>query len=310
MRLAALDERGSAEPLEARLGEGEHDFDYEASAEEAECSGQDRSMNWKSVMDIYKLKARGLDEQTESYFVPPPEERAAVWDEEDAGGDDEQVLDVGVAGSDERKAIPLSVFRTLVLDVSHAPIDVINWRRAITLDHLCKVEVLEYYDRHVRSAMDAYLLPAVVKVHMYVKSKKQTNTRAVVSRRNILIRDNFQCQYCGVRGDARSLTIDHVMPLSRGGPWSWENLVVACKRCNSRKAARTPGEANMQLTRVPTVPSIASLGTFKPCGTGVMPTPTEWEGYVIKEKRRRKQSPPRETWKQATARPHRDHRDQ
>ena len=75
-----------------------------------------------------------------------------------------------------------------------------------------------------------------------------------LSRRNLMLRDGFQCQYCGKRPQQRDLNIDHVVPRSRGGQDSWENLVISCRTCNLKKGRRTPVEAGMVLSRVPAAP--------------------------------------------------------
>lgn len=74
------------------------------------------------------------------------------------------------------------------------------------------------------------------------------------SRRNLFRRDGHRCQYCGRRGSGSELSIDHVQPRSRGGPTSWENCVLACLRCNARKADRTPAEVGLRLARAPERP--------------------------------------------------------
>lgn len=75
-----------------------------------------------------------------------------------------------------------------------------------------------------------------------------------LTRRNLMLRDEHQCQYCGRRPHQRDLNLDHVVPRSRGGGESWENLVVSCRQCNLRKGRRTPDEAGMRLLRVPFKP--------------------------------------------------------
>ncbi|HEX3597588.1 MAG TPA: HNH endonuclease [Polyangiaceae bacterium] len=75
-----------------------------------------------------------------------------------------------------------------------------------------------------------------------------------LTRRNLLLRDAYRCQYCGEEPGVRELNVDHVMPRSRGGRDSWDNLVISCRRCNLRKGKRTPDEANMQLLRKPVKP--------------------------------------------------------
>lgn len=91
-------------------------------------------------------------------------------------------------------------------------------------------------------------VPRVVHLHRYDRTP-----RVVVrlTRRNLMFRDAHQCQYCGKRPPLRELNIDHVLPRSRGGPDSWENLVTACRVCNLRKGWKTPEEANMRLARHP-----------------------------------------------------------
>jgi 5-methylcytosine-specific restriction endonuclease McrA len=75
-----------------------------------------------------------------------------------------------------------------------------------------------------------------------------------LTRRNLMLRDGFQCQYCGRRPHQRDLNIDHVIPRSRGGADTWENLVISCRACNLKKGRRTPPEASMVLLRIPQAP--------------------------------------------------------
>jgi 5-methylcytosine-specific restriction endonuclease McrA len=91
-----------------------------------------------------------------------------------------------------------------------------------------------------------YRLPEIIKLVNYVPLPYKD---AVLSRKNIYLRDNHTCQYCGKTGD--NLTIDHVVPRSRGGKETWENMVVCCARCNNRKGSRTLEEAGMRLTGTP-----------------------------------------------------------
>jgi 5-methylcytosine-specific restriction endonuclease McrA len=91
-------------------------------------------------------------------------------------------------------------------------------------------------------------VPRVVHLHRYDRTPKATIR---LTRRNLMLRDSHQCQYCGQQPPLRDLNIDHVLPRSRGGIDSWENLVTACRFCNLRKGRRTPEEANMRLARRP-----------------------------------------------------------
>jgi 5-methylcytosine-specific restriction endonuclease McrA len=91
-------------------------------------------------------------------------------------------------------------------------------------------------------------VPRVVHLHRYDRTPRVT---VRLTRRNLMFRDAHQCQYCGKRPTLRELNIDHVVPRSRGGNDSWENLVTACRVCNLRKGWKTPEEANMRLARSP-----------------------------------------------------------
>jgi 5-methylcytosine-specific restriction endonuclease McrA len=91
-------------------------------------------------------------------------------------------------------------------------------------------------------------LPRVVHLHRY---ERQPRLTVRLTRKNLMFRDAHQCQYCGKQPPVRDLNIDHVLPRSRGGPDSWENLVTSCRTCNLRKGYKTPEEANMRLARRP-----------------------------------------------------------
>lgn len=145
----------------------------------------------------------------------------------------------------------LSCFRGLVLDISYRPVNVVCWRRAICLEFMEKVDVLEYYDQTVSSPRGSFYIPAVLRVPHLLQVVKRRRIKHCISRKNIFYRDNYTCQYCSSHDD---LTIDHIMPVSRGGEWKWENLVTACSRCNSRKGQKTLEQANMKLNKIPKAP--------------------------------------------------------
>lgn len=147
--------------------------------------------------------------------------------------------------------------QVLVLDQGYAPHRVVHWQRAICMLFGGKVEVLEEYDEVVNSPSIVIRMPAVVRL----LSGARRRPRVVrFSRFNVLLRDNFMCQYCGVRPHARELTMDHVMPRAKGGATRWGNVVAACRPCNHKKGSRTPEEARMALLRHPheprTLPSV------------------------------------------------------
>jgi 5-methylcytosine-specific restriction endonuclease McrA len=137
----------------------------------------------------------------------------------------------------------------LVLNQNYEPLNVCNVRRAIVLVFDGKAEVLETHDGSVRSATRIYPSPSVIRMVYLIHRPRP---RVKLTRREVFIRDSYTCQYCGRH--AGDLTIDHVVPKSRGGGHSWDNLVSACKPCNHRKGGKSLGEARMTLRRNPVEP--------------------------------------------------------
>jgi len=141
--------------------------------------------------------------------------------------------------------------KVLILNQNYEPMSVINVRKAVVLLFLGKAELIASVDgKRVRAVSMSMPFPSIVRVSVYVRIPYK---RIILSRKNILRRDGHRCQYCG-RGDL-PLTVDHVLPLSRGGDDTWENLVCACDGCNNRKGDRTPQESNMPLRRNPLRPN-------------------------------------------------------
>ncbi len=136
----------------------------------------------------------------------------------------------------------------LVLNASYEPIHVCAARRALVLLFKGVAQAEESGLSMMRSARAAVPVPSVIRLLEYRRIPRQTRA---LSRKNILTRDHFTCQYCGKKGGAGELTLDHVLPRSRGGATSWENLVAACRPCNNRKGNRLPEEAQMPLHRRP-----------------------------------------------------------
>lgn len=140
----------------------------------------------------------------------------------------------------------------LVLNQNYEPLNVCSWQRAFVLVALTKAEVLEFGRRPIRTVAAAFPRPSVIRLMHMVRRPRSV---VKLTRREIFVRDNYTCQYCGLR--SRDLTVDHVMPKHRGGRHAWENLVSACKSCNHRKGGKTPEEARMLLlkpARAPQVP--------------------------------------------------------
>lgn len=134
----------------------------------------------------------------------------------------------------------------LLLSHDYTPLKILSIKQTFRLMFNEKVDiVLEYADKVVRTVDRAFKIPAVMRLLGKVSLRFQVK----LSRRNIFIRDRYTCQYCGKAGTNANLTLDHCTPRSRGGRFSWDNLVTACIDCNSRKGNRTPAEAGMGLLR-------------------------------------------------------------
>jgi 5-methylcytosine-specific restriction endonuclease McrA len=136
--------------------------------------------------------------------------------------------------------------------LSYYPLSLWPWQEAIKAAWLDRVDIVAEYDEYVRSPSTIIRIPSVVVLKDYVKPQK----RVAFTRFNLFLRDEFCCQYCGAKGD---LTFDHVVPRSRGGITSWENVVAACSGCNLRKGSKSLGKAGMSLRRPPRQPGTEEL---------------------------------------------------
>ncbi len=146
-----------------------------------------------------------------------------------------------------REPAALRRFPALVLNadyrpLSYYPLSLWPWQEAIKAVFLDRVSIIAEYDEEVRSQRQAFRIPSVVVLKDYVKPQK----RVAFTRFNLFLRDGFECQYCGAKGE---LTFDHVVPRSRGGVTSWENVVAACSPCNLRKANRSLRHSGLSLRR-------------------------------------------------------------
>jgi 5-methylcytosine-specific restriction endonuclease McrA len=138
----------------------------------------------------------------------------------------------------------------LILNQDYQPLNVVNVRKSLLLLFLGKAEILhDYPERKIKTVDQEFEYPSVIRLKRYARSPLRF---IVLSRKNILKRDGMKCQYCG---STRDLTIDHIVPKSRGGADSWENLVTACNSCNNKKGSKTPDEARMSLLRKPYRPN-------------------------------------------------------
>ena len=159
----------------------------------------------------------------------------------------------------------------LVLNASYEPLNVCSVRRAHVLVFKGKAEVLEQLARPLRSAAATHVWPLVIRLLQYVRVPRSVQRK--ISRRALFARDGWRCQYCGSEG---KLTLDHVVPRSRGGESNWENIVTSCAPCNLRKGNRTLEEAQMRLLRPPRPPDPALFVTL-----AAQRIPNSWEQYLV-----------------------------
>lgn len=140
--------------------------------------------------------------------------------------------------------------RVLVLNATYEPINVCTVRRAAILLLKEKAELVERALWELRSEHTAMPRPVVIRLVSYVNVPRDTSRRKI-TRRAVFARDGWSCQYCGTRS---SLTVDHVIPRSKGGDSSWENIVASCAPCNRRKGDRLPAQADMHPRQKPRAP--------------------------------------------------------
>jgi 5-methylcytosine-specific restriction endonuclease McrA len=163
------------------------------------------------------------------------------------------------------------VGHVLVLNASYEPLNVTSVRRAHVLVFKGKAEVIEKLGEPLRSATDTYPWPHVIRLLAYVRVPRTVKRK--ISRRALFARDGWRCVYCGQNGGR--LTLDHVVPRSRGGDSVWENVVTSCAPCNLRKGDRLLEEASMTMSATPRAPApvlFIHLATPK--------VPAGWQPYL------------------------------
>ncbi|MCU1448122.1 MAG: endonuclease [Acidimicrobiales bacterium] len=159
--------------------------------------------------------------------------------------------------------------KALVLNATFEPLSVVSVRRAVVLVLKEKAEVLHATDQELHSERAAFAVPSVIRLTYFVKVPFRA--RAALNRRAVFARDGHRCQYCGASAE----NIDHVVPRSRGGEHVWENVVAACRPCNTKKEDRFLHEVGLALRRQPAAPKeltwiIVAVGTVHP----------HWEPYL------------------------------
>jgi 5-methylcytosine-specific restriction endonuclease McrA len=163
--------------------------------------------------------------------------------------------------------------RVLVLNASYEPLNVCTVRRALVLILKEKAEVLENGDGLLRSETMQLDRPEVIRLISFVRVPRDIHRRRI-TRKAVLARDGWTCQYCGT--SRPSLTVDHVIPRSRGGASVWENIVASCAPCNRRKGNRLPREVSMHPRKSPRPP-----GPTVFIRIAAPRTPEAWEPYLV-----------------------------
>lgn len=140
----------------------------------------------------------------------------------------------------------------LVLNSDYTPLNITTPQRGFILVDKGKAEIIKADANPIICGFKTYIRPVIIRLLNYIRHH---NKRLKINRNRVFKRDNYQCVYCGSR---KELTLDHVIPKSRGGGNDWTNLVTSCSKCNVKKADRTPEEAKMKMTQKPFEPSLIS----------------------------------------------------
>lgn len=166
--------------------------------------------------------------------------------------------------------------RVLVLDQGYQPHRIVSWKRAVTMLFDGKIEVIEEFDEEIKSVNIVIKMPAVVRLLKAVSGRKR---QVKFSRINLAIRDDFSCQYCGDKKTLKHLTYDHVVPRAKGGRTTWENIVMACRPCNSKKGHKTAEEVGLRLRTKPIKPKWLPANVFRIEDTRAS-VPEQWYNYL------------------------------
>ena len=152
------------------------------------------------------------------------------------------------------EACPALVLNADFRPLSYFPLSLWSWQDALKAVFLDRVDVVAQYDTIVKSSNFQMRLPSVVSLKTYINHQRTP----AFTRFNVFLRDSFVCQYCG-SSERDALTFDHVIPRSKGGRTTWENIVAACSICNLRKGGRLPAQAKMFPAKKPARPTMFEL---------------------------------------------------
>lgn len=169
--------------------------------------------------------------------------------------------------------------KVLLLNASYEPLSLVTAPKALALVWRRVAETLEIDSGvRIRSPRFVFDAPSVIRLTHYIDVRSRQNR--VTNRHRVFARDRYRCQYCGRRGTAFDLTLDHILPKSRGGRTLAENLATACQGCNSRKGDRTPEEARMPLL---TNPAALYYGLERAAWREAARSRPEWRKYLFLE---------------------------
>lgn len=154
----------------------------------------------------------------------------------------------------------MSMPRTVILNGDYTFLNLVDWKRAVRLMIKQKAEVLKFSEIELRNGEGKVVtrLPLVMRLIKLIRMIYKN--RVPFSKKNVFVRDRFKCGYCGSN---KNLTVDHVIPVSRGGKSTFDNCMTACKPCNNKKDRRLPSEAKMHLSHQPYTPTISEFIRLK-----------------------------------------------
>ena len=164
-------------------------------------------------------------------------------------------MNVALPSLGNEKLAPALVLNADFRPLSYYPLSLWSWQDAVKAVFLDKVTIVEEYDTEISSPSCSMPLPSVIALKDYVVR----DSRPAFTRFNLFLRDKFTCQYCSTQLPAKDLTFDHVVPRSKGGGTSWENIVAACGSCNRKKANKSLKAAGLSLSRPPKTPNLWAL---------------------------------------------------
>ena len=162
---------------------------------------------------------------------------------------------------------------TLKLDAAWRPIEIIPAEKGFSMVYSGRAQPVENY---THGPCARFLFPSVIVLKSYIQKK---NISMSPTRKNIYWRDKYTCQYCGEQYKYRQLSLDHVVPKSRGGDRGWLNLVTSCQDCNQKKGDKTPSEASMKLIREPHVPNANIVDFYHH-----IDIPKVWLNFIVRKK--------------------------